>query len=152
VARLLARRCPGVSIVGVERDAEVLALARTDFALDAIPGLEVAQADAFAWAEQHAATESGTFDHICLDLFQGGRLALGALATPFLRQLAALLVPSGILTVNLMVTQRTPDQVHRLERVFAVQRQIKHRGNLIVHAALPAPSDLPDGGSAAVSS
>lgn len=152
VARLLARRCPGVSIVGVERDAEVLAVARADLGLDEIPGLEVAQADAFAWAEQHAASEPGSFDHICLDLFQGGRLALGALATPFLRQLAMLLASSGTLTVNLMVTQRTPDQIHRIERVFAVQRQMKHRGNLVVHAALPGPSDLrDDGGSTGLS-
>ncbi len=152
VAWLLARRCPGVHIVGVERDAEVLAVARADFALDEIPGLEVAQADAFTWVEQHAASEPGSYDHSCLDLFQGGRLALGALATPFLRQLATLLAPSGILTVNLMVTQRTPDQLHRLERVFAVQRQIKHRGNLIIHAELLEPSDQRDGSSTQVSS
>jgi SAM-dependent methyltransferase len=148
VARLLARRCPGVRIVGVERDAEVLAVARADFALDEIPGLEVAQADAFAWAEQHAGSEPGSFDYICLDLFQGGRLALGALATPFLRQLAALLAPGGVLTVNLMVTQRTPDQIHRLERDFTIQRQSRLRGNLVLHAALPPPSDPHDRGSA----
>lgn len=141
VAALLARRCPDAEIVGVENDLAVLALARSDFGLDALPHLRVELADAFVWVAEHAVGEPGTFDLICLDLFQAGRLTLGALATPFLRQVAALLAPSGTLTVNLMVTARTPDQVHRLQRVFAVRRELRLRGNLVVHAALPEEED-----------
>lgn len=136
VASLLARRCPDAEIVGVDNDAGVLAVARSDFGLDALPQLRVELADAFAWVAEHVATESGTFDLICLDLFQAGRLTLGALATPFLRQVGALLAPDGTLTVNLMVTARTPDQIHRLERVFTVRRELQLRGNLVVHATL----------------
>src|SRR5260370_39367840 len=69
VAWLLARRCPGGRIVGVERDAEVLAVARADVVLDEIPRLDVAQADAFTWGAEHAASEPGSFDYVCLDLF-----------------------------------------------------------------------------------
>lgn len=136
VALLLARRCPDAEIVGVDNDANVLAVARSNFGLDALPQLHVELADAFAWVAEHAASEPGTFDLICLDLFQAGRLTLGALATPFLRQVAALLAPEGTLTVNLMVTARTPDQIHRLQRVFTVQRELRLRGNLVVHAAV----------------
>lgn len=140
VAALLARRCPDVEIVGVDHDPNVLAVARSGFGLDALPQLRVEQADAFAWIAEQSAREQEAFDLICLDLFQAGRLALGALATPFLRQVAALLTPDGTLTVNLMVTARTPDQIHRLQRVFTVRRELRLRGNLVVHATV-APGD-----------
>ena len=136
IAHLLARRCPGVAIVGIERDAEVLAVARADFGLDTIPNMEVVEADAFSWVSEHSDAEPGSFDLICLDLFEAGRLTLGTLATPFLRQIGALLAPGGILTVNLMVTGRTPEQLHRIERVFTIQREMKLRGNLVVHATV----------------
>lgn len=147
VASLLAQRCPDAEIVGVDHDPEVLAVARSGFGLDALPHLRVELADAFAWVAEHVISEPGTFDLICLDLFQAGRLALGALGTPFLRQVAALLAPSGTLTVNLMVTARTPDQVLRLRRVFAVRRELRLRGNLVAHAALPAREQVPHDGN-----
>lgn len=134
VAHLLAQRCPEARITGVERDPEVIAVARLEFGLDALPQLTIVEADAFAWVSEHTATEPGTYDLICLDLFEAGRLALGTLATPFLRQIAALLAPGGTLTVNLLVTARTPDQLHRLRRVFALRRELRLRGNLVVHA------------------
>ena len=142
VAHLLARRCPDAEMVGVERNAEVIAVARGDFELDALSRLTIVEADAFAWVAEHAIGEPGSFDLICLDLFEAGRLAPGALATPFLRQLALLLASGGTLTVNLMVTARTPDQLHRLRRVFEPTRELRLRGNLVVHAVPLA--DIPD--------
>jgi predicted O-methyltransferase YrrM len=148
VAHLLAGRCPAVRITGVERDAEVLAVARAEFGLDAIPHLEVIEADAFAWVETASAASPGVYDLVCLDLFEAGRLALGTLATPFLRQIAALLAPDGTLTVNLMVTARTPDQLHRLQRVFAIRRELRLQGNLVVHArALDVGESMPESAS-----
>ncbi len=134
VAHLLARRCPRTLMTGVERDTEVIAVARLEFGLVDLRHLTVVEADAFAWVSEHAATEPGTYDLICLDLFEAGRLALGTLATPFLRQVAALLAPGGTLTVNLLVTGRTPEQLHRLRRVFAITQELRLRGNLVVHA------------------
>jgi len=148
VAHLLAGRCPGARITGVERDAAVLAVARAEFGLDAIPRLDVIEADAFAWVEAASAASPGAYDLVCLDLFEAGRLALGTLATPFLRQIAALLAPGGMLTVNLMVTARTPDQLHRLQRVFAITRQLRLRGNLVAHARpLDAGESTPESAS-----
>ena len=63
-----------------------------------------------------------------------GRLVPGTLATPFLRQIGSLMRPGGVLTMNLMVTARTPDQIHRLARVFTVERELRLRGNLVIHA------------------
>jgi SAM-dependent methyltransferase len=161
VAALLAWSCPGVVIVGVERDETVLGLARSEFGLEAIPDLEVVVADAFAWVARAAGEVEHTpedgmsasgayddmFDYICLDLYEGGRLAPGTLATSFLRQLAALLAPGGTLAVNLIVTGRLAEQLHRLRRVFAVAREQRVRGNLVLHLRVPASrrDELPEG-------
>jgi spermidine synthase len=133
LALLLARHCPGVAMVGIERNATVLAVARSDFGLDALAGLEIVEADAFAWAEEHAASEPANYDLICLDLFDGGRLAPGTLARPFLRQIAGLLHEGGTLTINLMRTARTPEQIHRIESVFTIERQMRLWGNMVLH-------------------
>jgi spermidine synthase len=143
VAALLARRCAGVEIVGVERDETVLALARAEFGLDEIAGLRVVVADAFAEVAARAEREPGGYDYICLDLYEGGRLAPGTLATAFLRQLAALLAPSGTLAVNLLVTGRLGEQQHRLRRVFAVVEERRTRGNVVVLARPLGPAGGP---------
>lgn len=144
VARLLGARCPGAAMVGIERDETVLATARAELRLDDIVGLRAVLADAFAWVEDAAEREPGLYDYICLDLFEAGRLAPGALATPFLRQVAALLAPDGTLAINLMVTGRTNEQLHRLARVFQTLRTVRVRGNLVVHAR-PLAADVQDG-------
>ncbi|HEV2237807.1 MAG TPA: methyltransferase domain-containing protein [Ktedonobacterales bacterium] len=141
VARLLARRCPAVELVGVECDEAVLATARAEFALDAVARLRVDVADAFAWVPLAAAEEPASYDYICLDLFEAGRLAQGALATEFLRQVAALLAPRGGVAVNLMVTGRTPEQLRRLRRVFHLERTTRVRGNVVVHARPLRPDE-----------
>jgi spermidine synthase len=139
VAHLLARRCPGVEITGVEHDPEVLAIGRSQFGLESLPQLHIVEADAFAWVSQLAAQRQRGdkgYDLICLDLFNAGRLADGALSKTFLRQVAQLMSPDGRLTVNLMMTARTPDQLRRLEQVFVLTWKRRLRGNLAVHARL----------------
>ncbi len=145
VARLLRARCPDTAITGIEHDETVLAAARAELRLDEIAGLRVVLAGAFEWVAAAAAREPASYDYICLDLFEAGRLAPGALATPFLRQVAALLAPGGELAVNLMVTGRTNEQLHRLGRVFAPPRTVRVRGNLVAFTRpLAEPGDGAD--------
>jgi spermidine synthase len=140
LAALLARHCPSVAMVGVERSTEVLVEARRAFGLDALAGLEVVEADAFAWVEEHASSRPASFDLICIDLFEGGRLVPGTLARPFLRQVATLLESSGTLTINLMRTARLPEQLHRLESVFTIERQVRLWGNAVLHLSVAVSS------------
>jgi protein-L-isoaspartate O-methyltransferase len=144
VATMLARRCLMVDITGVERDAAVIAAARQDFSLDALPRLTLIQADAFAWMDATEARGPDTprYDLIVVDLYEAGRLTLGALTTRFLRQVAARLTPGGVATINLMVTGRTSEQVHRIERVFVIQRRLRTRGNLILHLSPRSETDM----------
>lgn len=147
VATLLSRRCPAARMVGVERDAAVLALARDLFGLDTLPNLRVVEADAFDWvaaqfgADGALSEDAARYDFVCVDLFEAGRLTNGVLATAFLRRIAALLAPGGVASFNLMVTGRTPEQLHRLRRVFHIERELRLRGNLIVHLT-PLPREL----------
>jgi len=139
VATLLARRCPQTRMVGVERDERALEVAHEQFGLDELPQLTIAQADAFAWVREQV-TRPERYDLICLDLFEGGRLAQGALGTPFLRQVATLLAPDGLLTVNVLQTARTPDHLRRLGRIFTIELILRLYGNVVIHCR-------PSGGS-----
>lgn len=150
VAHVLAARCPDAHIVGVERDAAVLALARASFGLDTLAQLRIVEGDAFAWVAAQFTDERLTlalnvkrFDLICVDLFEAGRLAAGLLATRFLRQVAALLTPNGVASFNLMITGRTPEQLHRLRRVFSIEREQRLGGNVVVHLKPLPLSDNP---------
>lgn len=146
VATLLSRRCPTARMVGVERDAAVLALARDLFGLDRLPQLRVVEADAFEWvaarfgADGALSADAARYELICVDLFEAGRLTNGVLATAFLRRIAALLAPGGVASFNLMVTGRTPEQLHRLRRIFSIERELRLRGNLVVHLT-PLPRE-----------
>ena len=142
LAALLARRCLGAAIVGVEHNAEVLAVGRSEFGLDALASLDIMEADAFAWVEAHAASEPASYDLVCLDLYDGGRLAPGTLARPFLRQVAALVRPGGMVSVNLMSAGRLPEQIHRIGRVFTIERQIRLWGNVVLHLRPPLAPPL----------
>lgn len=150
LAALLARRCPGAAMVGVEHNAAVLAAARDAFGLEAIARLEVVEADAFSWVEAQAAGASTRYDFIGLDLFSGGRLAPGALARPFLRQLALMLREQGTISVNLMRTGRLSEQLHRIESVFTIERRALLWGNVVLHLRIPSvATEFPDQSSPA---
>jgi spermidine synthase len=113
IAHLLVRRFGPLSLVGVEADAEVLALARAAFDL-ALPSLVVVEADALAYV----ASCGERFDYICVDLYRGAEIERGALARPFLRRLKTLLLPGGVAVFNLFQDRRTARRVHRLQQVF----------------------------------
>lgn len=151
VAALLARRCPGVAITGIESDALVLATARAELGLDDVPGLVTIQADAFAWIAEMSARIGGAsgasearFDYIAVDLFEAGRLVPGTLATPFLRQVASLLTSGGMLAINLALSRRYDEQRHRLARVFSIERERRHVGNVVIHARPLSEGKVPE--------
>jgi spermidine synthase len=144
VAALLAKAYPGCEIVGIEREAAVLATARAELGLDEIPGLRVVEADAFAWVGEHARSEPDAYDYIALDLYEGGRLVAGTLGTLFLREIAALLAPNGILAVNLTTTMRLPEQIQRLERVFTLVERRQLGGNVVLLLQQSAGTASPD--------
>lgn len=129
LAHLLARRYPAAEIVGVDNDEELLAFAREHFDL-ALPTLRVVVADAFAYV--WTCTEQ--FDYIAVDLFAGHVFQRGVLARPFLTRLRALAAPGAALAVNLFRDEHAAAHVARLRRVLPVQRVLRLRNNVVVHA------------------
>lgn len=115
VARLLHERFGMVPTVGVEDDPSVIEVVRG--LLADLPGLEIVQADAFAYVEQAAATGEH-FDYVAVDLYRGETLAHGVVGRPFLRALKTLLSPRGSAAFNLFQERRVDDRVRRIGRVL----------------------------------
>ncbi|HEY7061374.1 MAG TPA: methyltransferase domain-containing protein [Chloroflexota bacterium] len=113
IAHLLVRRFGPVPMVGVDADAEILALARAEFGLD-LPSLTIVEDDALAYV----AAASERFDYVCVDLYRGAELERGVLARPVLRGIKRLLTPGGVAVFNLFRDRRTARRLHRLQQVF----------------------------------
>jgi spermidine synthase len=130
LARLLhARWGEGVQVVGVDDDAAIVETARAAGWLT-MPRLDIVYSDAFAYLELCA----DRFDFVAVDLFRGEHLAGRAFTRPVLRRIRALLVPSGMLAVNLFIDGRAPRRIERLAALFDIRERINVGGNVIVHA------------------
>ncbi len=128
LAQLLCRRFPGIRIVGVDIDPNIVEFARQYFNLT-LPNLEIVVADAFAYV----AHCPDRFDYVAVDLFCGHAFQRGALARPFLRNLKAIAGPTGEIVVNLFRDRRSEVYVNRLARILRVHRVERLSSNVIAH-------------------
>jgi spermidine synthase len=128
LAHLVARRFPGIRIVGVDVDPRVIEFARHHFDL-AVPNLEVVIGDAFTYAAECREP----FDYVAVDLFRGAAFQRGALAKPFLRGLKAIAGPTGEIVVNLFKDRRGDVYVNRLARILVIHRVERLTHNIVVH-------------------
>ena len=131
IVHLLRRRFGDLTIVGLEADPDVLALARNEFALDQ-PGLEIRHEDAFGFVT----TCRDRFDYLCVDLFRGNRPEPGMLSRPFLRNLKALATPGAEIAFNLFHDRRTPTALNRLARVLTIRSTERIGKNVVVKAGV----------------
>lgn len=130
IAKLMTRRWGPLPITGVERDPEIVRLARREFGLDDLTHLTIVTADAFVWIR--ASVER--FDAICVDLYVAGKLAHGTLGAAFLRDVRRLLAPAGEVTFNLWRSAYLDDQTRRIAAYFHIEELDQADGNVIVHA------------------
>jgi spermidine synthase len=128
LAHLLARRFPGIRIIGVDNDARLVEFARRHFDL-AVPNLDVVIGDAFVYAAECRER----FDYVAVDLFRGRAFQRGALAKPFLRSLKAIAGPMGEIAVNLFRDRRGDVYVNRLARILVIHRIERLAHNIVVH-------------------
>jgi spermidine synthase len=133
VVRLLQRRfSPPPAVTGVDDDPRVLALARRVFGLD-LPGLVVVEADARRYLRD-AAARGKRFDLVIVDLFSDGAVPGFVTSPRFLRSVASVLAPDGVLSVNLSRGRGHRVGLRRLARVFTPERLIATGMNLVVQA------------------
>lgn len=128
LAHLLDRRYPGIQMVGVDLDAEVVEFARQHFALD-LANLEVVVGDAFQYVDGC----ERAFDFIAVDLFAGYDFQKGALARPFLRKLKWVAGRGGEVVFNLFRDGRTQRRLERIGQILRVSRVDREGKNVVVH-------------------
>ena len=128
VAHLLNRRYPGIELIGVDSDQEVVDFAREQFGLS-LPNLEIVVGDAF----QYVAQCERRFDFVAVDLFLGYGFQHGAVSKPFLRQLKAMIGHRGEVAFNLFRDRRTDQRLARIGRVMRVYRVDRIKRNLVAH-------------------
>lgn len=108
-----ARQC---RIVGVEIDAEVVALAREHFPLVPGPDVEIVIADAAEWLDR----ASERFDLVVVDLFVDDKIPDRAQSPGFLRAAAGRLERGGLLLYNRMAdTGAAMEESRRFALQFA---------------------------------
>ncbi len=103
VPAILEEIAPHIHITGVEIDAEVVRLGRNHFDLDRYAGMEVVIRDAVKYVEACAAR----YQLIIVDLFVDAVVPQGAEQEGFLRKIAELLEPGGLLLFNRLMHSPT---------------------------------------------
>jgi spermidine synthase len=131
LAHLLTRRHPAVRILGVDRDADLIAFARTHFSLD-LPNLEILLDDAFTFVER----TDRRFDYVAVDLFNGHTLPRAALGRPFLRRLREIVAPNGEIAFNLFHDRRSKQHLTRIARLLTIRRTEWLPFNVVAHCTV----------------
>jgi len=109
--RQFASVYPGLQMDLVERERSVIELARSWYALDAIPGLNVHVADGAEFVEGAA---PASWDIVVIDAFDASEAASTLTRRPFLSALYRSLCPGGALGMNVIGTLDGPGPVRSL--------------------------------------
>jgi spermidine synthase len=97
ILHLLSRKFPGIRIVGVEIDEEILKIARQFFDLDKIPNLEIITGEGGEYAASH---QGDPFDLVFVDAYLGGNFPLHFEEDEFLLHLRRITNPTGSVVIN----------------------------------------------------
>jgi spermidine synthase len=135
LVHLLTRQRPGVQIVGVDNDGELLEFAARHFDL-ALPNLELVIGDAF----DYVARCERRFDYVAVDVFAGHVFHPGVVRRPFLRNVGRVAAPGGEIAVNMFRDRRAESHLERIRRILPVTRVDRLPANVVVHCTPPAPT------------
>lgn len=122
ILHLLSLKFPGIKIVGVEIDAEIVKIARQFFDLDKIPNLEVVTGDGGEYA---ASYQGEPFDLVFVDAYLGGNFPLHFEEEQFLRRLRQISHPKGVIVINRTGGFSRAQFGALLERIFDKVEMVK---------------------------
>jgi predicted O-methyltransferase YrrM len=130
-------------ITALEIDPVMVEIARTHFALDSWPNLEVITADAVEWA----ARSERRFDLAIVDLFHEADVPAACRTRRFLETLRDRLAPGGMLVFNVVKSRPAArDEAAKFAALFASTlghtRALEVRGNLILVFERPPTDSL----------
>ena len=97
ILHLLSRKFPGLKMVGVGIDEEILRIARQFFELEKIPNLEIVTGDG---GEYVASYQGDPLDLVFVDAYLGGNFPLHFNEEQFLSELKRIVAPGGLVVVN----------------------------------------------------
>ncbi|HEU4657528.1 MAG TPA: fused MFS/spermidine synthase [Capillimicrobium sp.] len=146
--RWLAARRPRTRSLVLEVDAEVVAVARAELGLDAVPGVSVRTVDARAGV---AALRPRSFDAVVSDVFVGPYVPEHLCTVEALQDVRRVLRPGGVYVANLIdeaPLRRARRQLATIAAVFGSPTLIADRpvlrgrraGNLVVAAGRTLPA------------
>ena len=101
VARLVAEKWPGVKIVGVEIDPEMVKLGQKYFGLYRIPNLEIVIKDAFQFIDK-SKLKKDEFDVIIIEIYRGKELPKKFTRFSFLDNCRKRVGKEGLAIVNIL--------------------------------------------------
>lgn len=114
VPQALRAYLPDASLVLIEKDKEVIDLARRFFYLDRVEPFELHHSCGAAFLAQNTMH----FDHILVDVANSSSVPNECLSHVFFQDLAASLTEKGIVSFNLPNLQQIPQALHHLRQRF----------------------------------
>lgn len=136
VVRLINKRWPGVKIVGIEINPEIIKIGRKFFGLGEIKNLKIVKADAFEWIYSHfndTYHRSQTFDLIIVDVYLGDRFPQEAQSDKFLKNLKKLLSNEGQIIFNRLISpgEDSAGFEEKLKKHFSSFKTVETHTNLL---------------------
>lgn len=122
ILHLLAQKFPGLKLVGIEIDEEIVKVARRFFDLDEIPNLSVVVGDGVEYVRSY---EGEKFDFAFIDAYLGGRFPPHFAEKRFLQRLRAVTAPEGVVVVNRTTGPGRLQFERLLDSAFAKVEMIK---------------------------
>jgi spermidine synthase len=116
--RQFARMYAGIQLDVVDCDADVIALAREHFALDAIPNVHVHVADG---ADHVARAPQASWDIVVIDAYDASDMGVAFSTHAFFATVARALRPGGALALNVIGTLGGRGPFERTHRALATE-------------------------------
>lgn len=139
VAMILSKKLPGIKMVGVEIDPEIIKIGKKYFELGKIPNLKIILKDAISLVEDRKFIFNNTgFDLILVDLYLGQDFPPKAETKEFLNGLKKLLSKDGLIIFNRLYfgihKKKTDDFHQKLKGYFSEIKKNKIGCNIFIYA------------------
>ncbi len=117
IAHALSRKNPHMPIIAVENNATVIDVASSFFMTNTLSNLSIFHQDAFTFIKNHQTR----YQHMFIDLFHADEFPKHCATPDFIEHCQRLLLPQGILAINIVNAQHCIDFFNQLRRYFSNQ-------------------------------